>query len=79
MPGVATAPESHVAASAKVMNYLIHDCLKEEKEVLLTFECSNRSARYIPKIVKRLFDQANFFEADELIEQKHRYEVVNLN
>lgn len=79
MPGIATAPESGISASTKIMEALLYNNLKEFGEWIVTFECSNISAQYVPMLVERATENAGIAEFSGLNETKHMYEVVEFS
>lgn len=79
MPGIASSPNAMISTSTKIMNFMLKKQLDETPDFVLTFECSNKSATYIPKLVKRAFDQSGLVDYKEFPELKHYYRVVNFN
>lgn len=76
MPGIAAAPECSRSVGAVMMQNLLYDVLQEKNEWNVTFECSNISSTYIPKLVQKAFHEAGIADFGELRELKHLYEVV---
>lgn len=79
MPAIATAPEAGVSVSTQIMNNMLYDTLNLYGEFVLTFECSNKSAQYIPKIVRRAFNQSGLVDYTDFAEKKHYYQIVSFN
>ncbi len=76
MPGIATDPEAGLSLSMKIMKELLCDNLMEVGSWTITFECSNISASYIPKLVTRTLEKAGVADYTPLKEYKYLYEVV---
>ena len=77
MPGIATAPESGLSVSTKIMETILYNNLNEFGEWVVTFECSNISAQYIPMLVERAIENSGIAKFSGLKEVKHMYEVVS--
>ncbi len=77
MPGIATAPESNLSVSTKIMESLLYNNLKEFGEWVVTFECSNISSQYIPKLVEEAAKSVGIAKFSGLREIRHKYEVVS--
>jgi len=77
MPGIVSSPGAYVGSSTKIMNLLLKYTLTRSPEFVLTFECSNKSATYIPKLVKRAFSQSGIVDYEDFSEIKYDYRVVN--
>lgn len=78
MPGIATGShvENGAHAATKIMQHLLQDNLNEYGEWTMTFECSNLSSTYVPKIVEKAVLSSGLARMDELKEFKYFYEVI---
>ncbi|HJP96534.1 MAG TPA: hypothetical protein VJ843_04135 [Candidatus Saccharimonadales bacterium] len=76
MPGIATSKEATTPLSTKIMNHILQETLSKRGDFILTFECSNLSARYIPKLVRRAVAQSGIANMSDLHELRHRYQIV---
>lgn len=79
MPGIASSPKAYVSTSTKIMNNMLYEQLQKNPEFVLTFECSNKSATYIPRLVKRAFAGSGLVQEAPFIELKHFYRVMKLS
>jgi hypothetical protein len=79
MPGIATAKEAASPISGQIMLQMINEKFNDinNQPFLLTYECSNLSARYIPKIVRRTLEGSGLAVSVNPHEQLHFYKVVN--
>jgi hypothetical protein len=79
MSGIASSPDSHTINSGIIMNSMMYEALKlYSGKFFLAFECSNKSATYIPRLVHRAFEQSQMIDFC-LNELKHYYQLININ
>jgi hypothetical protein len=76
MPGIATDPSYSSPVGSIIMSSLLSKALKEHGVFKLTFECSNKSCKYIPKIVQRMFDRSGLAKPINLKEYRHYYKLA---
>lgn len=76
--GIASAKSSSRLTSFSLINAFTFDMAKLGPDANLTFECSNKSARYIPRIVKKSFQYGGMRELEEMTETHYHYKVAKL-
>lgn len=76
--GIASAKSSSRLTSFSLINAFTFDMAKLGPDANLTFECSNKSARYIPRIVKKSFQSGGMRELEEMTETHYHYKVAKL-
>lgn len=77
--GIASAKNSRVVTSFYLVNSFAYEMAKKWPKGNLAFECSNTSARYIPKIVKRCFEKDKLYEIDSMSERAYHYKLIKLS
>jgi hypothetical protein len=79
MPGIAAeVSTAGLKIGSKILEKIIRDNLAEVGSFKGTFECSNLSALYIPKILTRTLDSMPDVAYDGIAEVKHFYKVLKL-
>jgi hypothetical protein len=77
MPGIVTDLRVRRPVGQEIMKKILFENLKKFGEWALAFECSNISAQYVPKLVKRSVERAEIGSMTELAMTRHLYEVAN--
>jgi len=79
LPGIAAAIDSPPLAGVAIMKQLTKETIaKYNEKTLLTFECTNTSKKYIPKLVELSMQSTGMGEIESRHEIKHLYKVVKL-
>jgi len=76
-PAIVTSAKYPKPIATRLMKFLLRDRFETVDSQVLTFECSNKSATYIPRLVTRAISQVNFLEFNGFTENKHFYKVLN--
>jgi len=78
-PAIVTSAEYPRPIATRLMKFLLKDRFATVDSQILTFECSNKSATYIPRLAMRAISQSGFLEFSPLSENKHFYKVLNFS
>lgn len=76
--GIASAKTSSRMTSFSLINAFTHQLAQKWPESNLTFECSNKSAKYIPRIVKKSFEVGGMCKLEDMTERRYHYKVIKL-
>jgi len=77
--GIASSKDNSLLTSYSLVNAFAYDMAKKWPKGNLAFECSNVSAKYIPKIVERCFKKEKLCEIESIAETRYHYKLIRLS
>lgn len=77
--GIATSNDYHKSVSSKLIKSMLVDVFRvTDGKFQLTFECSNRSAQYIPVLIERALNRSGLMEQANVSVKKHLYKLISM-
>jgi len=77
--GIASSKDNSLLTSYSLVNAFAYDMAKQWPKGNLAFECSNVSAKYMPKIVERCFKKEKLYEIESITETRYHYKLIRLS